>query len=340
MNMKLLTCCVLLVVLAGTWSADVQAQDDRAGTQAAEYLILPLSARSASLGQAVTGGLGDMSGIEALQANPAALMANPGTNAQFSRMEYGADIGVNYFGIAQRFGNNNLGLTVAFWDFGDIQETTWSLPEGDLTYSPTNVIVGLSLARDFTDRIAAGFTVKGMTETIADMSASGVAFDAGMTYVVGESGLRFGVALKNFGPAMSFGGSGLAVQSPTGQPDANIPSQVSTLESELPSMLSFGASYTRQFAGNLSLTGLADFRSMAYDQDFYAAGLEAGYNNLFFVRGGVQVAADMDFTFWEGWNAGAGVNLSTSGLDFKVDYAYRGAKYFGGVSLFTVSLVL
>lgn len=341
MNIKLLTGCALLVVLGATWSVEARAQDDRAGTQAAEYLIMPLSARTASLGSAVTGGLSDLSGIEALQTNPAALMANPGTNAQFSRMEYVADIGVNYLGVAQRFGNNNIGLTVAFWDFGDIPETTEALPESDLTYNATNVVIGLSLARQFTDRIAAGFTVKGINESIADMNATGVAFDAGMTYVVGESGLRFGVALRNFGTAMSFGGSGLAVDAGTGAgPDVQVPAEIQPLEAELPSMLSFGASYTREMAEGITLTGVADFRSLAYDQDLYSAGLEAGYRGLFFVRGGFQLGADMDASFWQGWNAGAGLNLALSGVSLKLDYAYRGTQYFSGVNLFTVGLTL
>lgn len=341
MNIKVLTGCALLLVLGVTWSAEARAQDDRAGTQAAEYLLIPLSARTASLGSAVTGGLADLSGIEALQTNPAALMANVGTSAQFSRMEYVADIGVNYFGVAQRFGNNNIGLSVAFWDIGDIPETTEALPESDLTYGASNVVVGLSLARQFTDRIAAGFTVKGLSETIADMSATGLAFDAGMTYVVGESGLRFGVAMRNFGASMAFGGSGLSTDAPTGAgPDVNVPSEVSALSAELPSVLSFGASYTRQVAEDITITGLADFRSLAYDQDLYSAGLEAGYSDLFFVRGGFQLAADMDASFWQGWNAGAGLNLTLPGVNLKLDYAYRGTQYFSGVNLFTVGLTL
>jgi hypothetical protein len=348
MKIKALTYLILLAVVGGGWSSPALAQegegDQRAGTAAAEYLLIPLNARTASLGSTLTGGMANLGGVEALQANPAGLMANTGTNAQFSRMEYAADIGVNYFGVGQRFGNNNVALTVSFWDFGDIPLQDESSPEiSDLTFSASNVAVGLTLARQFTDRINAGFTVKGMNESIDDMNASGVAFDAGMTYVVGESGLRFGVSLKNFGPAMTFGGTGLAASVATGDdPEDNVevPAEISALESELPSLLNFGATYTRQFAGDVSVSALANFRSRAYDLDQYSVGLEAGYANLFFVRGGAEITSEMDLSFYQGWNVGAGLNLELSSMRLNVDYAYRGTEYFSGVNLFTVGFTL
>ena len=345
MKTTFLTCCTLVaIVLAGMVAPQVAAQDngdsvsgdERAGTAAAEYLLIPLSARTAALGSTLTGGLSNLSAVEALQANPAAMMVGTGTSAQFSRMEYVADIGVNAIGVAQRFGSNSIALTVSAWDYGEIPETTVDSPDiTNVTYDAGSTVVGLSLARQFTDRIAAGFTVKALSESIDDMTGSAAAFDAGMTYVVGESGLRFGVSLKNFGTKMSFGGSGLTTTGSGGTPV-----NIDVLESELPSLLNFGASYTRQFEGDLSVTALANFRSLAYDQDEYALGLEAGYANLFYVRGGFQMSQEMDATFYEGWNAGAGLNLSLSGVDLSVDYAYRGTQYFSGVNLFTVGLSL
>ena len=341
MKIKVLTYLVLLVAMAGVWSVPALAQetqgDDRAGTAAAEYLLIPLSARTAALGSSLTGGLSNLSGVEALQANPAALMVNSGTNAQFSRMEYVADVGVNYFGVAQNFGNNNVALTVSFWDFGDIPLQDEDSPElSNRTFDANNVVIGLTFARQFTDRISAGFTVKGLSESIDNMDASGFAVDGGMTYVVGESGLRFGVSLKNFGPSMGFEGAGLIASVPTGDGDTEVAGEISGLESELPSLLNFGAAYTRQFAGDVSVTALANFRSRAYDQDQYSLGLEAGYANLFYVRGGAEITSDLDMSFYQGWNVGAGLNFEYSGAGLSLDYAYRGTEYFSGVNLFTV----
>jgi hypothetical protein len=347
MKATFLTCCALAAVLTmmapqAVAQDDTPEGDERAGTSAASYLLIPLSARTTALGTALTGGMSNLNAVEAVQANPAAMMSGEGTSAQFSRMEYVADIGVNYIGIAQRFGSNSIALTASAWDYGEIPEQSEAAPDiSGVTYEASSTVVGLSLARQFTDRIAAGFTVKALTETIDDMTGSSVAFDAGMTYVVGESGLRFGVSLKNFGTSMSYGGTGLAtVANPDPNDDTGISSNIEALDSELPSLLNFGISYTQMLAGDLSVTALGNFRSVAYDQDEYAAGLEAGYMNLFYVRGGVLMTQDMDASFYQGWNAGAGLNLDVSGFGLSVDYAYRATDFFDGVNMFTVSLGL
>ena len=345
MSVKLLTYSVLTALLLGLYTSDAYAQgDDRAGTAAMEELLVPVTPRTVALSSSLTSGLSDMSGVEALQSNPAALMTNPSTNALFSRVEYLADIGVNYFGVAQRFGNNNIALTVSSWDYGDIPRTDEFNPEVDFsnTYDASTTVLGLTLARQFTDRIAAGLTVKGLSRRIDNLNSSGVAFDAGMTYVVGESGLRFGVSLKNFGPQMSFGGLGLntGVSQPGPGGSNTIAGEVRDLGSELPSLLNFGAAYTRRFAGDLTATVSTNFRSNAYDLDNYAAGVELGYQNLFFVRGGLNLTADPDVTAWEVWNIGAGVNLNMVGNGLAVDYSYRPSDVFSGVNMFSVGFTL
>src|SRR5690606_41226926 len=82
---------------------------------------------------------------------------------------------------------------------------------------------GRDSAGQLTDRIAAGVTCKGVNEASHDMSATAVAFDAGMTYLVGESGLRIGVSLKNIGSEMTYSGTGLIyqVRLPNQDPTAN-----------------------------------------------------------------------------------------------------------------------
>jgi hypothetical protein len=335
--------CALVVAMGLLQAPDAQAQgDQRAGTAGAEYLLVPVTARTAALGQTTTGGMMNMSAIEGLQVNPAAMMTNTGTEALFSRMNYVADIGINYFGVAQRVGDNNIALSVSFWDFGSISKQTEIAPDiSDVTYSANNVAIGASFARQFTDRIAAGVTLKALSERIDDVSASGVALDAGMTYTVGESGLRFGVSLRNFGPQMSFSGDGMAVQVGVDPRDTGgVAGSISAASSELPSMLNFGVTYTRAFAGDMSVTALGNFRSNAYDLDQYSAGLEVGYRDLFYVRGGGIATSDMDVSFYQGWNVGAGFNLPLAGTNLTFDYAYRGTRFFSGVNLFTVGFSL
>jgi len=322
-----------------------QSSADRAGTAGATYLLVPTSARTVSMGGAITSGLSDLMPLEALEANPAGIALNTGTSVMFSRVEYVADIGINTFGIAQKIGNNHIGLVVSAWDFGEIPLTTETDPEvTNLTYEAGNSSVGLTFGRVLTDRISAGFTLKMLNEKIADVNSSGFAIDAGMQYAVGESGLRFGVALKNFGPGMKYGGEGLQrdIQLPGQEPGATSNAvAIDVQKYELPSLLNFGISYTRELASSASVTALAHFRSNAYDQDQYTGGLELALLDILFVRGSYQWQEDIDQTMYSGVNFGAGLNYQfNSGQRISVDYAYVGTDYFSEVQVITASITL
>lgn len=336
MKIRLLTCLIVAVAVAGLAPLHAMAQaGEQSGSAGASYLLVPVTAQSAALGSSMTAGLASVNGIEALYANPGGLMQNQGTSVLFSRMNYVADIGVNTLGAAYRVGNNNLALLVTAWDMGDIPLQTEERPEKtELTWNAPIFYVGASYARQFTDRIAAGVTAKVLSETIDDLNASGFAFDAGMTYTVGESGLRFGVSLRNFGPQMSYSGDGLLRE--TGGTSRSIP----VTGFELPSELNFGISYLRHLGSDASVALLGNFRSNAYDTDQFAGGLEFGLRDILFLRGGFQMQEDLDDSFYEGWNLGAGLNLDFTGLLLKVDYAYRSTRYFDGVQMFTASVTL
>lgn len=347
MKRTLLTLGALGAVLSGPLVPGASAQDasDRSGTSSFNELLSPVTPRTVALGQTLSGGLNDLSGVEAVASNPGALTTTQGSSAMFSRMEYPADIGVNYLGIAQAFGANSIALTVTAWDYGDIFRTTEESPEIDPnnTWTGSTVVVGGTFARRFTDRISAGATLKGMNQTLDNASASAIAFDAGITYAIPESGVRFGVSLRNFGTAAKFSGTGLGVD--VFQPGPIGENQVGTVveasEGELPSLLSVGGSYTRQFEGNLAVTALASATSHSYTDAQFGGGLEASYDNLLYVRGGVNATTDTDREMWDVWNVGAGLNLPIgTARSIRVDYGYRPANFFGGSHLFSVGLSL
>lgn len=350
---KVLTLIFAASLVAGVGTTS-KAQDLRRGTAGANYLLVPQTAHTISVGTGLTSGLSTVNGVEALYANPAGVTVNQGTSALFSHLNYVADIGVNALGFAHRLGANQIGITLSAMDYGDIPFTTEENPEFSdpapgvadeqfETYSPTSIVLGLTYARQFTDRIAAGITVNGLRETIDDMRSSGISFNAGMTYVVGESGLRFGVSLKNFGPKMEFSGNGLVRSGDiVGQrPDAQ--DRAVTIDAdgyELPSLLNFGVSYRNDFSQSLSATVLGNFRSNSYDQNKYSGGLELGYRDLLYVRGGYQFTDDMNYTMYTGTNLGAGLTFGVADTNLSVDYAYRFVEYFDDVQAITASVTL
>ena len=332
-----------------TWAQEGGGNDkpdqDRVGTVGAVELLIPATARYVSLGATTTSALPDMNGLEALYANPAGLVNNTGTTALFSRMNYVADIGVNYFGFGQRIGSDNyLAVVVTAWDIGDIARQSELAPEEyDVTFNVSFVAAGLSYARVLTDRIAAGGTLKIVNETIDDVSATGVVFDAGMTYVVGETGLRLGVALKNIGNQLQFDGTGLTrrVQLP-GQP-GNATVNAVKLESEAmeyPTLLNIGMSYTQQVAGSASITVLGNFRSNSFEQDQFSGGLELGLRDVLFVRGGYEYVGNADVTWWRDYTLGAGLNIDLAGSRVSIDCAMAPTDFFADVQFLTVLATL
>lgn len=345
MRHNIVTYVGLAAIVLGFSAQEALGQgEDRRGSAGATYLLLPVTARTASLGNASTSGFASMAGLEAIHANPAGLVFNTGTNALFSNMQYFADINVNTFGIGQRVGNGSLALVITSWDFGDIPFTTEAQPEvSDVTFSPNYLQFGASYARQLTDRIAAGVTVKLLSEDIDRANATGVALDAGMGYTVGETGLRFGVALKNFGPSMKYTGNGLTqqVRLPGAPPNATTQAvSIEAADFELPTVLNFGVSYTSQVAHDVTFGVLGNFRSNSFAQDQFSGGLELGLMDVLYVRGSYEWQEDMDQTAFDGWSMGAGLNFGFAGRSASFDYSYQGAEFFDEVQMFTVSVVL
>ncbi len=318
---------------------------NRAGTSGAAELLVPLTARYSALGGAATSVPASVNGLEALYANPAGLTNNRGTSALFSRLQYVADVGVNYFGIGQRIGDNNLALTIAAWDMGTLYRQTEINPEksDDATFRVSFITLGFSYARTLTDRISAGGTLKVVSEAIDDMTASGIVFDAGMTYLVGESGLRLGIALKNIGNELQFSGTGLGrrVRLPDQQGDASV--NTVQLESEgvqFPTLLNFGVAYERSVTSSSSVTLLGNFRSNSFEDDQFSGAVEFGYADLLYVRGGYEYSAQDNVTIYKGYSFGGGLKLDLAGTEIALDYSLIPTDYFDNIQFITVSAQL
>ncbi len=340
MNGKKFLFASLALLLSFSMIDTAEAQDNRRGTAGATHLLVPLTAKTASIGSGLTGGLSTANALENVISNPAGMVAsNTNTALMFSRSEYLSDVGINYMGFAQSFAGNTVALTLSTWDLGDIPTQTVDNPEiSDQTWNASIVTVGASFARQLTDRIAAGLTAKLISEGIDDVDASGVAFDAGMTYVVGESGLRFGVALKNFGPQMQYAGTGLVRNVEDVSSGAVL---VDAAGFELPSSMNVGLAYTRNLDA-ANVTFLGNFTSNSFSQDVISGGVEVALLDMLYVRGGYNYMDNMDFTLWEAWSVGAGLDVSSGGYGLTFDYAYRPVQEgaFNNVNMFTLGVNL
>jgi len=209
---------ILTVILLGVDSI-FAGGGTRNGTGGASELVIPVGAQGIALAGS---GTATSTGLDALFYNPAGIasMTNSVT-AEFSHMNYIADIGVEYGAVAVKFeGFGILELDIKSLNIGNIAVTTDDQPDGTgQTFSPEFIVAGVSYAKQVTDRISIGLTFHYISETIAQVSATGFAVNAGVQYKdMGDiPGLDFGLAIKNIGPQMTFGGPGLLVTAaPTG----------------------------------------------------------------------------------------------------------------------------
>lgn len=337
----------------------------RRGTSGAQELMIPVGARNIAMAGAFVAGL---DGIEAAAWNPAGVAGMAGTGqAIFSHTTWLADIGVNYAAVASNFGGKSFfGVTLRTLDFGEISVTTTDEPDGTgETYSPNYLSLGFLFSRRMTDRILFGADIKLVHEGIMRESANGFVIDAGVQFVTGPSGIRIGVALKNLGLNMLFGGPDLEeFHRPAGtQPGANAePRRIHLQGFEMPTYLELGVAYGPMNFGAGTLNLATSFLNNNFSFDEYRFGGEVSFLDFLFLRGGLTYGFDPepygpDFVQDSGdeegddqfeysaeefiWGPTLGFGINTSrftGLNLTVDYAYRTAKFFNGVQLITLSM--
>ena len=338
---KLFSSLTLVLTLLLMLDVAYAGGGNRTGTGGASELLIPVGPRGIAMGEA---NVSTSYGIESLFWNPAgvARMDNS-SQVLFSHMSYIADIGVEYGAIAANFeGFGAVALSIKALSIGDIPVTTTQNPDGTgATFSPQMVVAGLSYSRKLTDRISVGLTGNFISETLGDVSASGVAFDVGVIYdnLADLNGLSIGVVLKNIGPNMTYSGTSLLVSGSV--EDLNRPPQYYTISAapfELPSNFQLAAGYKPVIDETNSLQFSGIYQNNNFSGDEAKLGAEYGYNNMFFVRAGYQFAMQETDNYIYGFTAGAGINYDIEGFGIIVDYAFRDTKYFDGSHVFALTL--
>lgn len=336
---KIVTLFIIALFSLSLYAGDVA----RKGTTGADQLLIPVGARGIATGGAF---VSNLTGLESVYYNPAGLDLNTGTEAMFSYMNYIADINLSYFAASASLGDlGSIALTFKTFDFGDIPVTTSEFPDGTgRTYSPSYLTFGVTYSKVITDRISVGTNFKVISESIENTSASGIAIDFGVQYKFDQS-LSIGAALKNIGPNMQY--SGPELQTSTGIP-GTLPGyqggsfEIVSEEFQIPSYFELSASYNYNFNEQNNLLLGSTFTANNSLEDQFNFGLEYGFMQTFFVRGGYNLAVGEegsdDSIF--GFSAGAGISYDLgSDIGVTFDYAYRDVKEFPTSNhIFTVKL--
>jgi hypothetical protein len=336
---KIFTLFLLVLVCGSIYAGDV----GRKGTTGAEELLIPVGARGIATGGAF---LATLTGLESIYYNPAGLDMTPRTEAMFSYMTYIADINISYFAISTSLGDlGSIGLSFKTFDFGEIPVTTVDFPDGTgQTYSPGFLTSTLTYSKVLTDRISVGTNLKLISESIQNASAIGFGLDMGVQYRFNEY-LSMGASIKNIGTNMQFSGQDLQTQTTVTGSNINNSAgnyEVVTEPFQIPSYFEMSLSYTNNFNEQNSITLASTYTANNAYEDVAHFGLEYGFMNYFFVRGGYNLAMQNTQESIYGFTAGAGVQYETEGgIGITFDYAFRDVKDFPTSNhIFTVKLAL
>ncbi|MDP5171546.1 MAG: PorV/PorQ family protein [Bacteroidia bacterium] len=279
---------ILSIILIGGYTLTT-AQNERIGQAGATELLINSMPKSSGFNGL---DLGSTSGIEGSLVNPAGIARTTGTELMFARTAWlrGSEIFINSFGFSQSVGvdGGTIGLLINTVNLGEFVRTTVDQPDGTLgTFSPTFLNIGLSFAKKFTDQIHVGATVRVINQSTPEVSANGVAFDAGVQYRNGEKDrLKLGIALRNVGPTMQFGGDGLAgrVTFESNKPyDTGV--ELPTARFEIPTVLSMGGSYDFFLGTDNTITAMGAFISNSFYNNQGGLGLEYSYKDIVMLRG-------------------------------------------------------
>jgi len=326
---------LLLLQLVIVFGSLMFAQE-KVGTTSFQFLKVKPDAWSASMGNAITSVVNNS---DAVFTNPAGLTYIGKSDVSFSYYNYFYGVKTSAFSAAyNKPGFGVLGVQGLFTSYGEMDVTTVEAMEmGDdgfnhgltgETFSPGHSIIGLTFARQQTDKFCFGITAKYVRENAdiiytdtdgaeTDMDQSAFLFDTGINYYTGYRSIRVSMVLSHFGknityvekdypvPQLLVIGTSFYVLSPEEGLITNQQNPVSLL-------MSFDLVAPRD-----------------YDQQ-YNIGMEFSMLDFLFLRAGYKINYDT-----ENWSAGGGVKYNR----FRFDYSFTNYNdYLAPVHRFTLGL--
>lgn len=338
--MKKIVYIILSLLMLTAFSLEAIAQIDNVGTSAANFLKIGLGSRAQGMSGAYVAQANDAT---ALYWNPAGIVYIDSREVSFTRIDWIADIELNYMATAFSLGDiGHLGIGITYLSMGEMKITNWEHPEGTgETFDSNDLSMGLTWARHLTDRFSVGVTAKYIQEKINQSSASAFAMDIGTTYNTGFYGIKIGMALTNFGTKMQMSGRDLSVRTdPYQQSEGSNPDDVwadlRTEEWPLPISIRIGTSVDFVNSEFMRVTGNFDFYDYRDVDQMWALGVESAFlDEQFFLRGGVTPYIEDEIRM----SLGAGVHyMLTSQYGISIDYAYSDLGILENANRFSLAI--
>ncbi|RMF10617.1 MAG: hypothetical protein D6762_01120 [Candidatus Neomarinimicrobiota bacterium] len=321
----------MFVVLGATL---VWPQSNKVGSTTAQFLKLGVGSRALGMGGSFVALADDGS---ATYWNPAGMTAVPEVSFSFHHQDWALDIQKDYVSMIAPMGSSTaLGLALSVLHMGERPVTTVHEPDGTgLTYSVMDLAAGFSLARQISDRLAYGMTVKTIQLSAYNEKATGLAFDLGSILKTDFHGLRIGMSLANFGSDLRYEGRDLLAKADVDESlDGNVLSDVNLKTESWPLPLRIQIGLATDLVGpdpawipaaGQRLTLALDAVHPNDGPEHVHLGLEWDWRGWIFLRTGYRTQYDQ-----ESWSLGGGLSwkLGGSGI-WRINYAILPLQIFG-----------
>ncbi len=321
---KRYTIPIIILVLAGS----IQVRGfEKVGTTSFQFLKVTTNARAAAMGEAFTA-VADNS--EGLFYNPAAIVSVKNMDFSASYLDWFLDIYHTAMSAAYTVPLiGTFGIQALMANAGEIKVTSVDALGfvGDKylgftgeVIKPGALVIGLSYARSLTEKFSFGITVKYAEEDLGVRSTGNIAFDGGLLYDTGFRSLRLSAVIRHFGPEVKFFDEvDLARYDPIN--DVTYYQKYSGKGYPLPQTFNIGiSSFLIGSSESMILDSESQTLLFAFDmvqpRDFdqqYNVGLEYGFRNILFLRGGYKINYDS-----ESYSVGFGLAYD----QYRIDYAY------------------
>ncbi len=310
---------LLIISLLGLTAAGSAQEFNKVGTSGFVFLEIPASARFAALGE--TGITMPDACSEGLYVNPALIaLGNKRFSFNVSHANWYVQTSHQAFGLtyqAPRVGT--LGIHATYFDFGSMEKTVNPTASQSGSYISLGeyragaYALGLTFARQLTDRFAFGASLNYVREDIDLYHADNVVSDIGFIFLTGFKSLRIGTFLQSFG----------------------LESKYAQEKFKMPQQLKMGLS--ADLFGNLASADRVTILLEAIqpnDADGRVhMGLEALLFSTLYLRGGYKTGYEN-----EDLSAGIGLCLDSSLGRMRCDFSYMKHKTLDNTLRYTLAM--
>ena len=304
----------------------------KVGTTAVSFLEIGVGARGMAMGEAHVAASND---VNSLYWNPAGVTSINGSQVSFQYTDWIIDTRLNYASAIFRVRNNMyIGAHFNAFDSGSMNVTDVLFPDGTgEVFRVQDVSLGLSYAQQLTEFFSMGGNVKFIQSTIWRMKASAMALDMGFQYQTPLENLNLGFSISNFGSEMKLQGDNTAVRvdldpRASGNNDGVL-GNLGLRSWDLPLLFRIGLAYKVIDNATQSLLVTSDAVYPNNNNPYINSGLEYGFRDTFFLRGGYANAFLQDTEGLGHIRLGFGVKVADR---ITADYAYSDRGILGGIN--------